>query len=156
MTIRKFRPQEAQTIVDLTVDTFHDVSIARQLDNLMGGHCGSTTWKDRKGDEVRSDILANPDGVLVAEEDGEVIGYITCLVDPVSRIGWVHHMGVAKAHQGEGIGRQLMGAGIEYLRREGMECCRIETTENNDVGRQFYPSVGFQEIARQIYYAMKL
>jgi len=156
MTIRKFRPAEAQAIIDLTIQTFHDVSIARQLDILMGGKCGSTTWKERKAEEVRSDIMANPDGVLVAEEDGVIIGFITCLVDAQSKIGWIHHIAVAKERQGQGIGKQLMKAGLEYLRQQGMECCRIETTENNEVGKRFYPSVGFQEIARQIYYAMKL
>ena len=33
---------------------------------------------------------------------------------------------------------------------------KIETLEQNPIGRHLYPSLGFQEIARQIHYAMPL
>jgi len=33
---------------------------------------------------------------------------------------------------------------------------RIETLEQNAIGRQLYPSLGFLEVARQIHYAMPL
>ena len=49
-----------------------------------------------------------------------------------------------------------MDHAITFLRGEGMEAVRIETLEQNPVGARFYPDVGFQEVARQIHYAMRL
>jgi ribosomal protein S18 acetylase RimI-like enzyme len=32
----------------------------------------------------------------------------------------------------------------------------IETMENNAIGQRLYPSFGFEEVGRQIHYALKL
>lgn len=156
MTIRKLRAGEDEAVRNLTVDTFYEISLAHAIEDLMGGKCGETDWRERKGSEVQADIDSNRGGVLVADADGEIVGYITCLVDHRSKIGWIHHMAVAQSHQGEGIGKQLLEAGLSYLRSEGIECCKIETMEHNEVGRKFYPAAGFTEVGRQIHYAMKL
>ena len=37
-----------------------------------------------------------------------------------------------------------------------MTVAKIETLEQNTIGRHLYPSLGFREIARQIHYAMSL
>ena len=47
-----------------------------------------------------------------------------------------------------------MDEAIAYLRSEGMEYIRIETLEQNAVGRRFYQQCGFVEVARQICYVM--
>ena len=49
-----------------------------------------------------------------------------------------------------------METALAYLRDEGMAGVRIETLAHNPVGTQFYPQVGFVEIARQVHYFMKL
>jgi len=37
-----------------------------------------------------------------------------------------------------------------------MTVARIETLEQNPIGRQLYPSLGFLEVARQIHFAIPL
>jgi hypothetical protein len=37
-----------------------------------------------------------------------------------------------------------------------MQVAKIETLEQNPVGQALYPDLGFQEVARQIHYAMRL
>ena len=37
-----------------------------------------------------------------------------------------------------------------------MTAAKIETLEQNSIGRHLYPSLGFIEVARQIHYAMPL
>jgi ribosomal protein S18 acetylase RimI-like enzyme len=49
-----------------------------------------------------------------------------------------------------------MRAVLDLLRAEGMELARIETLAQNPVGMAFYPKMGFEEVARQIHYAMRL
>jgi ribosomal protein S18 acetylase RimI-like enzyme len=58
--------------------------------------------------------------------------------------------------QGKGLGRRLLEHALEYLRQQGMECARIETLEQNPIGSHLYPGLGFEEVARQIHYAMRL
>ena len=99
---------------------------------------------------------SNARGVFVYEDDGEVVGYITCRIDEESRIGWIPNMAVIPDHQGKGIGRDLVTACLDYMRQRGMECAKIETLEQNAIGSRFYPDVGFREVGRQIHYLMRL
>ena len=50
----------------------------------------------------------------------------------------------------------LLEHAIVFFRRSGMEVAKIETLEQNEAGRKLYPSLGFQEVARQIHYAMRV
>ena len=60
------------------------------------------------------------------------------------------------AYQGRGVGRALIDHLLGYFRECGMEVAKIETLEQNAVGSAFYPSFGFEVVARQIHYAMRL
>jgi ribosomal protein S18 acetylase RimI-like enzyme len=57
---------------------------------------------------------------------------------------------------GRGIGRKLIEAALAYFRQKGMAYAKIETLEQNRVGRHLYPSLGFKEVSRQIHYFMEL
>ena len=97
------------------------------------------------------------DGHQVFEaEDGNVVGYITTRLDRDSGIGWIPNLAVDPGQQGAGVGRQLMEHALAYMREEGMEAAKIETLQQNDVGSNFYPSVGFEEVGLQIHYLMRL
>ena len=58
--------------------------------------------------------------------------------------------------RGQGLGRRLIEHALAHFRAAGMTIAKIETLEQNAVGRHLYPSVGFVEVARQIHYAMAL
>jgi ribosomal protein S18 acetylase RimI-like enzyme len=49
-----------------------------------------------------------------------------------------------------------MEAALDYLRSAGMTHAKIETLVSNERGQAFYPTVGFEEVARQIHYVCKL
>ena len=55
-----------------------------------------------------------------------------------------------------GVGKALMAAALDHFRDCGMLYARIETLEQNIKAQNFYPSVGFKEVARQIFYVMEL
>jgi mycothiol synthase len=94
--------------------------------------------------------------VLVYESAGRPVGYVTCRMDRQTRIGDVPHLMVAQGHQGEGIGKALLEAAMSRLRDSGMELVRIDCLEQNVRANRFYPSVGFVEVARKVYYVKRL
>ena len=57
--------------------------------------------------------------------------------------------------RGQGLGRRLIEHALAHFRAAGMTIAKIETLEQNAVGRHLYPSMGFVEVARQIHYAMR-
>jgi ribosomal protein S18 acetylase RimI-like enzyme len=76
--------------------------------------------------------------------------------DRDTRIGWIHNLAVADDARNQGLGRRLLEHALSRFREGGMTVARIETLEQNPVGRHLYPSVGFREVARQIHYAIDL
>jgi ribosomal protein S18 acetylase RimI-like enzyme len=156
MTIRPFRPQDLPRLQEITAQTFGPVSIDRNMERLLGPF-GHGDWSTRKVAAIADDCGAQPDGVFVAEdESGEVIGYVTTRLNPTSRIGWIPNLAVDPGQQGKGLGRALLLHAIDFFRRSGMQVAKIETLEQNPVGQKLYPSLGFQEVARQVHYAMRL
>lgn len=155
MRIRTFEPSDREILKDITVEAFDGVSIDQNIERQFG-QIGGTDWKWRKKRHIDGDIEANAPGILVAEEGGEVIGYITTRLDKATGIGWIPNMAVAEGWRGKGVGKALMEAALQYLKESGMKYAKIETLDQNEMGMEWYPRVGFREVARQIHYLMEL
>ncbi len=50
--------------------------------------------------------------------------------------------------QGRGIGRQLVQAGLELLRRQGVRTVKLEVRPDNEPARRLYSSLGFRETGK--------
>ncbi len=154
--IRPYRERDRERLKEITIAAFPDASIDRLIEAAFGVLNG-VDWAARKKQAIDADCDAHPAGILVAEtEASQVVGYITTRLRPDSRLGWIPNLAVDPTCQGEGIGRQLMDAALDYLRSAGMTHVKIETLVSNERGQSFYPSVGFVEVARQIHYVRAL
>jgi ribosomal protein S18 acetylase RimI-like enzyme len=155
--IRPYRETDREALKALTVEAFEGVSIDHNIDRLIGPACGRD-WRWRKARHVDEDIDV-PGGELAVAEDeatGRPVGYVTLLIDRETLIGWIHNLAVAADGRNRGLGRQLINHALDRFRAEGMTVAKIETLEQNPVGRHLYPALGFREVARQIHYAMDL
>jgi len=154
--IRTYCEEDRERLKEITIAAFPAVSIDRAIEERFGVLNGGD-WAARKRQSIDADCNAHPAGILVAVTDeGHVIGYITTRLNRESCLGWIPNTAVDPDYQGMGIGRQLMEAALEYLRAAGMTHAKIETLVANERGQAFYPSVGFEEVARQIHYVMDL
>jgi ribosomal protein S18 acetylase RimI-like enzyme len=157
IVIRLYREVDRQRVRDLTVSGFEGVSIDHNIDSRLGPIAGRD-WRWRKSRDVDLDIDVLGAELAVAEdaETGAVVGYVTMQCDAETRIGWIHNLAVAAGLRGGGLGRRLIEHALAHFRAAGMTVAKIETLEQNPVGRHLYPSVGFIEVARQVHYAMPL
>ena len=153
--IRPFRPADLDAIKKITETAFDPVSIDRNIEKQFG-KLNQKDWVWCKARQIDADCELNPAGVLVAEVEGRVVGYVTCRIDRPTLVGWIPNLAVEVSRHRQGIGRNLLEAALAYFRAEGMRHARIETLQQNPVGPALYPELGFQEIARQIYYMMPL
>jgi ribosomal protein S18 acetylase RimI-like enzyme len=155
MTIRPFRPEDLSRVREITVNSFEAVSIDRNIEREFGPVAGKD-WQQRKARDVTTDCEVQPEGVFVAEEAGEVIGYVTTRLDRFSSIGRIPNLAVDERHRGSGIGSALIEHALEWMRDHGMAMAKIETLVQNERGQALYPRFGFREVARQIHYVMPL
>jgi ribosomal protein S18 acetylase RimI-like enzyme len=154
--IRVFRDMDLPRLREITAETFGPVSIDRNIEQKLGTF-GGGDWRSRKVRAIDDDCAAQPDGVFVAEDQsGNVVGYITTRLNRQSGIGWIPNLAVDPGHQGRGVGRRLIEHALQFFRQQGMQIAKIETLEQNPIGQTLYPRLGFQEVARQIHFAMRL
>ena len=95
--------------------------------------------------------LEDPDvAVLVAADDGEVIGYAYAAVEGYDYMalrgpaGVLHDIIVDPGHRGRGVGRQLLAAALEFLRSRGVPRVVLSTAERNEAAQHLFASIGFR------------
>lgn len=157
IVIRPYREADRSVVRELTAAAFEGVSIDHNLDQLLGPIAGRE-WRWRKMRDIDRDLDLLGAELAVAEEhpSGVVVGYVTMQSDPETKIGWIHNLAVGGGARGQGLGRELIEHALDCFRAAGMTIAKIETLEQNLIGRHLYPSLGFIEVARQIHYAMPL
>lgn len=155
ITIRHYQPSDLPKLRQITVESFGGVALEQMIEQKLGVW-NQRGWKDRKADHIDEDCQANPAGVFIAERDGEILGYITTRIDRPNSRGRIPNMAVVEEARGLGLGRRLIHHALDYFRQEGMQVAVIETMASNPIGQHLYPSCGFEEVARQVHYAMRL
>lgn len=153
--IRLYDPADLPRLRELTVEAFENVSIDRNIEThfgLIAGH----DWRWRKARHVDQDVERDPLGTFVADQDGEVVGYISTWIDREAGLGNIPNLAVRADLRGQGLGRQLIQRALDHFRTQGIRYARIETLAQNAIGQHLYPSCGFREVARQIHYCLDL
>ena len=88
--------------------------------------------------------------ILVAERDGEVIGYTYAGVEGPDYMslrgpaGALYDIVVDPAHRGQGVGRMLLDATIEELKARGAPRVVLSTAERNEVAQRLFDRAGFR------------
>ena len=104
-----------------------------------------------------------PETFIVAEVDGEIVGYIMCRIETgipsfkvlgISKKGHVISLAVLPNHHRKGIGYQLMREATQAMVNYKAKECYLEVRESNIPAVNLYKKLGF-ETTRAIrnYYA---
>jgi len=125
-----------------------DIDAVRQVDIAAF----SAWWRQLTGDttgrpqRTRTSVLAcqekDPEGCFVAEEEGRVVGLIFSRT--WGSVGWFGTFAVLPEYQGRGIGKQLIAASLEYLRRDPNRVIGLETMPESPYNLGLYLQRGFQ------------
>jgi ribosomal-protein-alanine N-acetyltransferase len=130
--IRSARTEDADALVTLERDTF-----------------GSDAWSAA---QVEAELAGATRRVVVAEDDGQVIGYgaISVAGDAADLTRIV----VAAANRRSGVASNLLAVLHEAARAAGAARILLEVAESNSDAVAFYRAHGYAEIAsRRAYYA---
>jgi len=88
--------------------------------------------------------------ILVAERDGEVIGYTYAGVEGTDYMslrgpaGVLYDIVVDPTHRGHGVGRMLLDATLEALRAKGAPLIVLSTAERNEPAQRLFARAGFR------------
>ena len=126
------------------------------------------TWLDAFGDSVSADDAAaeaedtrseeyfraalRTDTILVAEADGQLVGYVKFgeveipEVDAEPGDGGLHRVYVETAQHGRGIGRELVHAALSHPRLQAAPRVYLQVWEENRTAVGLYESLGFRTV----------
>jgi ribosomal protein S18 acetylase RimI-like enzyme len=155
MQIRPYKPSDLPYLKTLTVEGFTGVSIDHGIEEAFGEINGHD-WRWRKARHIDDDVFRDPAGVFVAEDGGQIAGYITTWQDRAAGIGHIPNLAVAPTHRNQGLGRTLIEHALNHFRAAGLTHAKIETLAQNAIGNHLYPSLGFVEVARQVHFVAKI
>lgn len=88
--------------------------------------------------------------VLVAERDGEVVGYAYAGVEGNDWMalrgpaGVLYDIVVDSAHRGQGVGRELLDAALKALEAKGAPRVVLSTAERNEAAQRLFARAGFR------------
>jgi ribosomal protein S18 acetylase RimI-like enzyme len=153
--VRVFQVADLPRLKDITAEAFDGVSIDQNIERRFGAVAGHA-WQWRKARHVEVDAQRDPQGIFVAEHEGRIVGYVSTWIDREAGIGHIPNLALTAAARGRGLGRRLLEHALARFRQAGIRFAKIETLDQNQVAQQLFPSLGFEEVARQIHYFMPL
>ena len=105
---------------------------------------------ERYGEFLIGHAASDDKFVLVAEVDGHIAGYIFAGVEGVDYMmlrgpaGNLYDLLVDPAFRRRGVGRKLMEAALDELRRRGLHQAVLFTADKNANAQQLFSAVGFR------------
>lgn len=146
VTIRPAAPSDLQTIGRLgalLVRLHHDLDPQRFIEATAQTERGYASFLGRQLGEASVVIL-------VAERDGEVLGYTFAGVEGYDYMslrgpaGVLYDIVVDPAHRGHGVGRMLLEATLAELAARGAPRAVLSTAEQNESAQRLFARAGFR------------
>lgn len=155
VSFRQFCADDLSRLKEIMVEAFDGVSIDQGIEQVFGEVAGHD-WKWRKARHLDQDVERDARGIIVAEQDDRIIGFISTWMDMDAGIGHIPNISLVPECRGHGIGRGLIAQALDRFRSAGMSHAKIETLEQNGTGNHLYTDVGFREVARQVHFVADL
>ncbi len=124
MTVRPYRESDEQDVVTLWGEVFPD----------------APAWNDPAGN-IRLKLGVQSELFLVAVVKSRAVG--TAMAGFDGHRGWVYFVAVEPAHRKRGIGRALMRAVEDGLRRMGCPKLNLQVRASNPTAVRFYERLGY-------------
>ncbi|HJA31807.1 MAG: GNAT family N-acetyltransferase [Clostridiales bacterium] len=116
----------------------------------MSIHGFSIRSIDDSREGVARFLRRNPDTSVVAVADGKVVGAILCGHD--GRRGCLYHVCVREEYRMHGIGRAMVVACMNALKKEEISKVSLIAFTANDVGNAFWKRIGWTKREDLNYY----
>jgi len=123
LTIRPFRPEDGDEVVDL----WRRCGLVRPVNDPR---------KDlARKQRVRGDLF------LVGLVDGEIVASVMAGYE--GHRGWINYLAVSPEHRKRGFGRRIMDEAERLLRAEGCPKINLQVRTSNTEVLAFYRAIGY-------------
>jgi dTDP-4-amino-4,6-dideoxy-D-galactose acyltransferase len=130
-------------------------SIAR-VSHRIGRFYGDPRFPECRCEElyetwIEKSCCGYADVVLVAEQNGQPLGYVSCHLSPERR-GSIGLIAVDSKVRGRGIGERLVQASLRHFREKGMDRAAVVTQGSNIASQRLYQASRFRTQSVELWY----
>ncbi len=151
MDIRKAEDREVREVARLQLKLMeeHVQAGSRELSIAPGA---SGRWIRY----IKKMLRAGRSILLVAEDNGKIIGYVFGYIKdgpPIFRekcTGYISDMYVLPGFRSRGIGQQLLRQAMDFFRAAGLPAVELHASAGNTGALQFYERLGFREQMKKL------
>lgn len=140
--------------IDDLADVFHlgeKLFTSQEIPNLY------RTWDDY---EVIGFFQEDAEYCLVAEADGQIVGFVLGTTVTKTRSAWKYGhlvwLGVDPDYQRLGVARKLFNRFRELMEEEGVRILMVDTEADNVGAIKFFKSIGFNSPEQHVYLSMNM
>lgn len=104
-----------------------------------------TTTVEEQRQQIAQILTTEGSTILVAEEDGRLIGFVGVIGGRFRRIRYTGHIviGILQAHTGQGLGTRLFEEMEAWARQVGLHRLELAVMTHNRAGLALYTKMGF-------------
>jgi ribosomal protein S18 acetylase RimI-like enzyme len=132
----------------LTLRTYHPLDYPQVKSNLEEADMFDEIWDSEEN--LQGMVENNSEAILVAEDNGEVIGNIF-FVPYGSKVGYLFRLAVKKECRQKGIATQLIEKAIESAKKKGFVEVALFADSNKENLLNFYQKRNFQKSKDSFY-----
>ena len=152
VSIRVAKKDDIGSIVRLLgeLQTVHIIQGASETEKkyIQKKSNAAELWKSA----IERSLQNSSELLLVAEVDGDVIGYLKADIKQRSQVHqqdkkiYIRFLIVSEKHRNHGIGTQLIKEVEKFAKAKNTPFITLKTSPKNKSTRDFYKSLGFEEI----------
>ena len=157
--VRPYQPDDLEQLCAIADAAWHP--IYDSFKKIYGQELFASLTPDPlhgKGDQVRRHATLYPTQLLVCEHEGDIVGFVTFMLDTKHKIGEIGNNAVDASRCVKGAGQAMYRAVFERFRAEGMRFAMVKTGLDNAhaPARRAYVRAGFDIHHEDIAYYKKL
>ena len=144
--IRFVEPDDIPVLQDIARTSYVDSRF------YFDRHFSEENWQSYYATWVKKSCSGGADLALAAVKNGELIGYITGLVDKENNTGIYELTGVRESARRSGVGQELFRSGLDWYVRNNVPAIWVATQGRNVTTQRMIQRHGFLTKACQLYY----
>ena len=150
MKIRSAKKEDIKDIQDLRY-------LLAKYEKDLGLNIVVPEWGYTEAGEKDLDYFLNQQYIYVAEENEQIVGFITAEVLKKKvwynvPLGSINNIFVLEEYRGKGIGKALMKTMMNTLQDVGITNIQLEAYSKNSKAIKFYEKLGFEKCNIQMLY----
>ncbi len=150
MKIRSAKKEDIKDIQDLRY-------LLAKYEKDLGLNIVVPEWGYTEAGEKDLDYFLNQQYIYVAEENEQIVGFITAEVLKKKvwynvQLGSINNIFVLEEYRGKGIGKALMKTMMNTLQDVGITNIQLEAYSKNSKAIKFYEKLGFEKCNIQMLY----